>query len=212
MISHALKCILVHVPKTGGTSIEDALGLSGPRHNTARQYRTYHAEIWAKYYSFAFVRNPWDRVLSLYLYRQQIRRLDTEGSLSFGQWLARNAEYVRSSDAAALNHAFAPEYGVGTIAQDDPEGWRVKFSSSLHMLADERGEILVDFIGRYERLQQDFDRVCDHLGIARRVLPCRNRTEHAPYWSYYDDESERTVAEIFRGDIETFGYAFGEPR
>ena len=210
MISHTHKSIFIHVPKTAGTSIEKELGFSGPRHNTALQYLTHFADIWGKYYSFAFVRNPWDRVLSLYLYRRQNLRREAEVSLTFTQWLARSAEYVRSGDNLALNRAFAPRYGVGTVVKDDLEGWRVKFDSTLHMLTDENGELIVDFVGRYERLQQDFDTVCARIGIEPRVLPILNRTEHRPYWTYYDEESERIVAELFHRDIVQFSYAFGK--
>jgi hypothetical protein len=81
MISHEHKFIFVHVPKTGGTSIESLLDLSGAKHNTARQYRNFFPDVWKRYFSFAFVRNPWDRVLSFYMFRKQVRQLGPEGTL-----------------------------------------------------------------------------------------------------------------------------------
>jgi hypothetical protein len=70
----------IHVPKTGGTSISTALGrdmyhhsgvpaLHGdnPTHLTARDVRDFVGpSSWAKMFSFAVIRNPWDRVVSLY--------------------------------------------------------------------------------------------------------------------------------------------------
>jgi len=201
---------MVHVPKTGGTSIEDTLGLKGPRHNTAVQYRHRFPVIWEEYFTFGIVRNPWDRVFSFYIYRRQIRRLEIENSLSFKQWLIRSAEYVNSNNQQALNKEFAPVYGVGTMVKNNPEGWRVKFDNSLHMLTDQNGKVIVDHIGRFERLQQEFDLICDRLNIKKQVLPFSNKTEHRPYWTYYDKDCERIIAKLFDKDIAYFKYTFGE--
>ena len=65
-----------------------------------------------------------------------------------------------------------------------------------------------DFIGRYENLQQDFDHVCDSIGIPRRILPHANKSRRKPYWKYYNTKTRDIVAEIFREDIEYFGYEF----
>ena len=210
MISHEHKFILVHVPKTGGTSIEDSLGLKGPRHNTALQYQEYFPEYWERYFTFGMVRNPWDRVFSYYTYRRQVRRLEIENSLTFKQWLMRSAEYVQSRNQQALNREFAPVHGVGTIVKNDPQGWRVKFDNALHMLADEHGVVMVDFVGRFAPLQKEFDVVCERLNIPKQTLPFRNQTEHRPYWTYYDRDCEQIVAALFHKDIAYFNYTFGE--
>ena len=196
------------MPKTGGTSIEQALGLSGPRHNTAFQYRKHHPKAWEKYFVFSFVRNPWDRIFSYYNFRRKIRQLETENTLTFKQWLVRIAELMRTEDHAALNFEFAPEYGVGTIAKKNPEGWRVKLDNALYMLTDEHGKVIVNFIGRFERLQQDFDVICEKLDIKRQLLPSINKTQHDPYWKYYDEDCEQIVAELYQKDITYFGYKF----
>jgi hypothetical protein len=105
-------------------------------------------------------------------------------------------------------------------------------------LFDEQGRLLVDFVGRYESLQADFDTVCARLGIPPTPLPHENRSlaekprirtvkelttalrrwlwnlerRHTfpHYTQYYDDESREFVAQLFRKDIETFEYSFGE--
>lgn len=86
----------------------------------------------------------------------------------------------------------------------------LRLSNSLEWVSDADGKILVDFIGRVENLQADFDEVCDRIGIKRRQLPHVNRSAHKPYWEYYDETSRDVVAERFRRDIDYFGYRFGE--
>jgi hypothetical protein len=69
-------------------------------------------------------------------------------------------------------------------------------------------EVYFDFIGRFERLREDFQTVCERLGF-KATLPHVNRSDHAPYTSYYDDRSRVLVAERCAYDIERFGYRFG---
>ena len=70
--------------------------------------------------------------------------------------------------------------------------------------------VKVDFFIRFESLQQDFHKACDHIGIPRRKLPHLNRASPQPYTHYYDDEMRELVAFKYAEDIEYFGYNFGK--
>lgn len=66
----------------------------------------------------------------------------------------------------------------------------------------------VDFYIRFERLNDDFRRVCDRLGLPFQPLPVRNRSRHGHYQEYYDKRSRKLVARKFAAEIDYFGYAF----
>jgi hypothetical protein len=73
--------------------------------------------------------------------------------------------------------------------------------------SDDHGVELLDFVGRYERMEEDFASACRRIGIGV-ALPHVNRTEHAHYRDYYTAETKSIVSSAFARDIEQFGCAF----
>ena len=79
MISHTNKFIFIHIPKTGGTSVEAALAdygklLQGPgnfhsiyfKHIPATRLQAMMGDEYENYFKFSIVRNPWDWLVSMY--------------------------------------------------------------------------------------------------------------------------------------------------
>lgn len=186
--------VLIHINKTGGSSVERALHLRSER-KTALEKRAEMGEAaFARAFKFAFVRNPWDKVVSHYHYRQRTGRIyqfryDESGAgdpgIGFCEWVAR------------AYGAHDPMY------YNDPK----PFMAQCDWLNDERGVCLVDFVGRFERLADDFQVVCRRLGVDAQ-LPHVKPTPHAHYRELYDDATRDIVARCFAADLETFGYRF----
>lgn len=92
-------------------------------------------------------------------------------------------------------------------------GWLARFrlvagTVPQASLFDAGGECLVHFIGRFERLQDDFDSACDQAGISRRALPRTNGSAMPALESVYDDDTIAAVGRLYRRDVERFGYTF----
>lgn len=201
MISHKHRCIFTHVPKSAGKSILAAFGLP----MLARQYDNSLSYIEAPYghlplsrhwggpefayFKFAFVRNPWDRLVSAFHY------LD-DGGCNRVDAAFRDAYLARyHGDFAAFVH----DLGYFVPAQH--------FRPQVYWLCDTSGALLANFVGRYERLVEDFALVAERLSLPS-ALPRLNPSEHAHYREYYDQRTCAIVANIYRNDIQTFGYDF----
>ena len=67
---------------------------------------------------------------------------------------------------------------------------------------------LVDFVGRFESLHEDFKKICGLAGIENVSLPKVNSSSRSSYRDYYDDRSIQIVRELYQQDINLFGYKF----
>ena len=202
MISHEHKFIFIHIPKCAGSSIEQSL-FGEPhvewdqkrkiwkQHATAAQIREYYCNDYNSYYSFAFVRNPWDKIVSDYFWIQKNWRIKD----TFKNYLTLKGKF---NDPRL---------------RFPPTSHRTRYDHIIpqcNFILDDKDEAIVKFIGRFENLQSDFDTICDKIGIPRKELLYTNRTWHDHYTKYYDDETRQIVAEKYAKDIEYFGYKFGE--
>lgn len=182
MISHEYKCIFVEVPKTGSTSIRDVIGYPDKPHLDICQIAsTMDGETFDAYFKFGFVRNPWDRIVSLYERRQGVELRDKMSFDEFVEWCS---------------------YSSSTCVHPSPHRYQ------LDWFVDSRGEVIVDFIGRFERLRQDWSFVAEKLGI-RESIPHKNQNPHKRHYTeYYTKKTRDIVAKRFAVDVEYFNYRF----
>jgi len=80
----------------------------------------------------------------------------------------------------------------------------------LRWVTDESGKVVVNFMGRFEKFQIDFDYICDQIGIERRELARMHKTKHDFYSTYYDEETKEMVRKLLHLEIKMFGYKFKE--
>ena len=135
-------------------------------------------------YKFAFVRNPYDRAVSLYFWMKRRRRPSARGSfLTFCRRLIQDG-----CEPIGL-------YNVAGLSQCNPQ---VRWVENVRM----------DFIGRLESIRPDVQAVLADLGLQDVPLPKLNRTNHADYRQYYCTESKQIVEDFYREDFYAFDYQF----
>jgi hypothetical protein len=183
--------IFIHINKTAGTSIGRAIGLPIKDHLTATEIiARIGMDKWNEAFKFTLVRNPWDKVVSHYEYRRKKNKTEIASrNISFSDWVTMT--YGENKD---------------TFYYNNPRS----FQPQVDWLKDVDGEISIDFIGKFDTINEDFDRIRNVIGLDE-ALPHLNASSRASYQSYYNNETRGIVANWFREDIEEFGYSFNLP-
>lgn len=180
--------IFIHINKTAGTSIGRAIGLAAKNHLTAKEIIAKTGrQDWNTAYKFTFVRNPWDKVVSLYEYRYRKNKTEIASrGITFTQWLS-------------LTHGQDP----------DPFYYQniKSFQPQVEWLKDDEGNITTDFIGKFESIRTDFEKIKQAIGT-KAELPHLNATDRSNYKDYYTDETREIVAAWYHEDIKFLGYTF----
>jgi chondroitin 4-sulfotransferase 11 len=140
-------------------------------------------------FKFAFVRNPFDRLVSLFCYLKKINCEEVPQAMSFD-------EFCRKVERR--EHPPVGLYNYKGLNQCNP---------MIEWLQDRRGRLLVDFVGRHESLHEDFQKICRIVGIDEH-LPHENRTEHRHYRTYYTPNTRAIVERVYREDLDRFDYSF----
>ena len=213
-ISHEHKFIFIANQKTASSAIRLALDDYSDIHgvsdiNSCYYYHTSALSLknhfekkgwnWNDYFKFTFVRNPWDLVVSHFFYRNKVLRnciktgcegwvynffKESFNSVGFNKWV----KTVGGSMTFINGHA----------------------STQKDMLVDKDGNCIVDFVGRYENLNSDFEFIRKKLGYNCNELSIENKSQHTHYSDYYNAESIEIVRNSYRPDINLFGYEFDE--
>ena len=184
MVSDKFKCIFVEVPKTGSTSIRTIIGHPHRPHlNIWQIANQVGPEKFNSYWKFGFVRNPWDRAVSLY---ERKEGLQLRHKMSFEQFV----DWMKFASSTCIHP--------------------VPHRHQLDWFVNPHGDVIVDFIGKYENLQTDWAKIAGKLGIQVALPKVKvNPDRMRDYTKYYSENSKRIISERFAVDIEYFGYQFG---
>jgi len=150
------------------------------QHSSTRQIKkTVTPEIWKSYFKFAFERNPFEKMVSMYWFR-----------IGEGSFKGSFKDFC-------------------IYCKENPK----KFPKGFQIYTIDN-KIAVDFVGRYETLNKDFQYICKKLNIPfEGDLPKirdQYRKDRKHYSEYYDDECKRIVEEHFSKEISYFKYVFEE--
>ncbi|WP_162628719.1 MULTISPECIES: sulfotransferase family 2 domain-containing protein [Marinobacter] len=187
------RAIFVQVPRCAGMAISQTLfgNLSGG-HTTLEQYlNIFEPRCVAEYFKFAFVRNPWDRLVSIY------------ASLRDGGGSATDR---RLYEQELKPHGDFETFVRRWLTRRNVRKW-TPFCPQYHFMLDRREMVKLDFVGFVENIEQDFRQVAARLG-ASASLPMLNRGETAHYTEFYTPETRDIVAEVYAEDIRLLGYSF----
>lgn len=202
IVSDSKRLLFVHVQKTGGVTIsrllqeqlgEENVRQAAGRHAPLSRILKNEPEL-ADYWTFGFVRNPWDRMVSWWSMIANWRA-----------WVDR-----KEFDPATRGNPFwrkASEY-------DDFEQFVLRGPDDFVRLRRQQIDFLVagdrraDFIGRTETLGRDAQTALERFGLTAESIGHHNQSRRTGYREYYTPDARARVAEVFKKDIDEFGYEF----
>jgi hypothetical protein len=209
MISDKYKCIHIHIPKSAGTSINHSLcgwitndfdkeKKLWKQHATALETKKYYTndKQWNNYFKFAIVRNPFDRMVSSYnfLCRRMMKPCDFRDKLLFKKFIFKKGIFKK-----LLNPSL--------IIEKENRYHQIRTATDFVM--DKNDNILVDYIGRFENIEDDWNFICEQLGTKIKLEHRnKNNRRYKHYRDYYDDDTKKCVAEACKKDLEIFKYKF----
>ncbi len=193
------KTLFIHIPKTAGMSLshtELVRSSSAKIHPLKGPITEKIEELGAEeFFKFAFVRNPWDRFFSLYNY---FHNMD------------------ESHQFYKYNHHFLPEVKKFKTFDEFCLAFpTLRLRNNFHFyrqteyVLDAAGRRVTDFLGRYENLQKDAQRLCRQLELGPpEAIPHKNRSNTLDYREHYTPSGVEVIGKYYESDIQQFGYAF----
>ncbi len=188
------KCIFVHIPKNAGLSVCYTLfGNTGGSHRKITDYKKiFSPSTFRRYYKFTFVRNPWDRLVSTYFFLKK-------GGLTEKDRIWSDTHLAAYPDFESFVKGWLLEENIHNS---------LHFQHQHRFLENEKGEIQLDYIGRFENIEVDFLAIAAALGIDRPLKKSNTSVRSKDYQSYYNEVTRKIVSEVYEKDIRLFNYSF----
>jgi hypothetical protein len=191
--------VFIANPKSGSATIhytlldciKDKELINESRHRLGDKHLSCSALIeqrpqYKNYFKFAFVRNPWHRVVSWYFFEKKCKNSRRNTSnISF-------KDYINDSKCKNGIWANIQQYQYEFTKNCDFIGRTENLKEDFNIVCD--------------KIQIPRPK----LIIQNTNLSTYNTVYDRDYTEYYDEETREIVAEVFAKDIEYFGYKFGD--
>lgn len=187
------KSIFIHIPKAAGTSIAKALYNRDPRHVNLLKYKKKNISKYEEYFKFVFVRNPYDRISSAYYY---LKKQQEEHNYSDSSSPFYFLKYCNSFDEFVLVYLRDKGYINNYFFKPQVEYLRDPITKKM---------LSVDFIGKLENIEKDYEFVKAKLGVARN-LKHNNKGTLTDYNKNVETKTINVVKELYSEDYFYFGY------
>jgi hypothetical protein len=182
--------LFIHIPKTAGTSILDALSIKFRHHSDYKTFKSANTQLFNQAYKFCFVRNPYDRLYSVYSYLIRGGAGHTDNALT--NYLQNNSKSFENFVEDVLDNHLMHTHPL--------------FKPQFSYICDFKFKIMVDFVGRFETLGQDVDTISDVIG--RNIeLPHLNSNKKDSFCNVYNEQTANKVYSLYQKDFELFNYS-----
>jgi len=203
-VSDKYKITFIHIPKSAGTSLRKCLSENDENFRQVGQGHSIIKDGMPKeirdYKTFTVVRNPWDRMVSLYKFCTEIK---TNSRIGPKGYFIPNKDIIGLDFNIWLTTKFHGVFKVKSL-----KGRSLTKIPQLEWIDMPNNKIAVDHILRFENINEDFKSFCGEVGIPNYELPYMNKTNRKHYSEYYNDKSIDWVSKYFERDIKEFGYEF----
>lgn len=194
-----VKAIFFHVPKTAGCSIsqlkkerEDIAFLGHVNYDYA--VKKFGKDVVSQAFKFSFVRNPYDRFVSAYHYL-----LQQDEDHKFWKYDKNISLELKKIDSF---EEFCKVY------KNKRSFYKYKHFLPMRHFLYKNNSCTVDFIGKYESIENDLKYICDKLNVDDFTLPTLNVSNHKNWREYYNSAyCADIVRDWYRDDFETFNYS-----
>ncbi|BDY13547.1 sulfotransferase family 2 domain-containing protein [Hydrogenimonas cancrithermarum] len=192
------RSIFIHIPKAGGISIIKSLygdQAEGIGHRTYKHFKwIFGEENYNDYFKFTFVRNPFDRLLSAYSFLKKggMNAMDKE----FGETTLKPYDTFE-------------KFVMQWLTPENADSW-VHFIPQYKYLYDENKNLMVNFVGRFENFNEDYEKIRHKIGTGEKLKHLNKSKDKKGenYRDIYTPQMIEKVVSVYKQDLKLFDYSF----
>jgi hypothetical protein len=196
-----INLLFIHIPKNAGTWVRKMLPGSngGHDHLSLIEIRKHYPELVQKCTTFAIVRNPWERVVSMYNFHFNTNKMDIKGWGVYGLNILKKHNVKTFEDFVRLLFDHRDNIrGLGEIV----------WEKQMYFITDEKNKVIVDKIIRIENLHNEIIELFEEHCIKKKLPKKINVSQSKPYQSYYTQDTKHLVELTYAEDIAFTGYTY----